>query len=358
MARDLNFITEDTIIQDLSRFMEISEFGTNQVSGKMNAPIDKNLSAIKEYLEAKGYFPFFDTRKGFHIVNWGFLPKASSKKSKSWLNLLLLVLTIFTTLLVGALNRGGNPFKRPTDLFLGVPFSFSLILILGSHELGHYLTAQRNGVSATLPYFLPIPHPLIGTMGAFIRIQSIIPNRKALVRVGFSGPLIGFLVALPITIIGLLLSEIKPVGETRGAIGLGNSLIFQLLSQLLFGKIPKGFDLFLHPMAFAGWLGFFVTAMNLIPLGQLDGGHIAYALFGRRRKFLSIIVIGILVALGFFLWQGWLFWAALITVLGLRHPPTQDEISPLSKTDKILAVCALLVFIITFIPVPFSLITE
>ena len=263
------------------------------------------------------------------------------------------MLTIGTTLLVGSVNQGGNPFKHPLDLLLlGWPFSLSIILVLGSHELAHFLTARHLGVDATPPYFLPVPHPMTGTMGAFIRINSPVPTKSALVRVGVSGPLVGFLVALPVSFIGLFLS--KPVAlSASGGIQLGSPLIFWLMSELLHPNMGPGKDLLLHPAAFAGWLGLFVTALNLLPIGQLDGGHVAYAVFGKRWQKLSWIVIAVLALMGYF-WLGWLFWALLVVVLGLRHPPPLDDLTPLNKADWRLVAAAAVIMVLTFTPAPFG----
>ena len=259
------------------------------------------------------------------------------------------MLTIGTTLLVGSVNQGGNPFKHPLDLLLlGWPFSLSIILVLGSHELAHFLTARHLGVDATPPYFLPVPHPMTGTMGAFIRITSPVPTKSALV----SGPLVGFLVALPVSFIGLLLSKPVAVNGSQG-IQLGSPLIFWLMSELLHSKLGPGRDLLLHPAAFAGWLGFFVTALNLLPIGQLDGGHVAYAVFGKRWQKLSWIVIAVLALMGYF-WLGWTFWALLVIVLGLRHPPPLDDLTPLNKADWRLVAAAVVIMVLTFTPAPFG----
>jgi membrane-associated protease RseP (regulator of RpoE activity) len=193
---------------------------------------------------------------------------------------------------------------------------------------------------------------MTGTMGAFIRINSPVPTKSALVRVGISGPLVGFLVALPVCFIGLLLSKPVEVSASEG-IQLGSPLIFWLISELLHRNLGPGRDLLLHPVAFAGWLGLFVTALNLLPIGQLDGGHVAYAVFGRRWTKLSWIVIGALVLMGFF-WLGWPFWAMVATLLGLKHPPPLDDLTPLSPVDWRLVAVAVLIMILTFSPAPFG----
>jgi membrane-associated protease RseP (regulator of RpoE activity) len=350
-------------VKDLEPYIEINKVGPAGIQGRILSPIDNNINELKEYFYDNGFIPYFDKTNDLispHIIR--LIPADPQQLSKLQnpktppiaINLVLFIATVFTTLLVGAFNRGGNPFHNAADIFLGIPFSFSLLLILTGHELGHYVTSRRYGVSVTLPYFLPIPHPLIGTMGAFIRIKSILPNHRALVRIGATGPIIGFILALPITIIGIALSKTAKVTDFSGGIGLGSSLLFRFFSYLLHPHIPQVYDLVLHPMAFAGWLGFFVTAMNLLPLGQLDGGHIAYAIFGKYRKYATIGIIVVMALLGL-LWPGWFFWVALIILLGLKHPKSQDEITQIKKSDKIIALTALVVLILAFIPVPFPI---
>jgi membrane-associated protease RseP (regulator of RpoE activity) len=338
-------------IDQLSRCMRIDGITGNRITGRIFDPVPENLAALKEVFRAAGNIAYFERTPDGHVITWGYAPP--KRKRRLWVNVLLFVLTIGTTLLVGSINHGGDPFKHPLDLLLlGWPFSLSIILVLGSHELAHFITARRLGVDATPPYFLPVPHPMTGTMGAFIRINSPVPTKSALVRVGVSGPLVGFLVALPVSFIGLLLSKPIAVSGTQG-IQLGSPLIFWLFSELLHPRLGPGRDLLLHPVAFAGWLGLFVTALNLLPIGQLDGGHVAYAVFGRRWQKLSWIVIGALALMGFF-WLGWTFWAGLVVVLGLRHPPPLDDLTPLGKADWRLVALAVLIFVLTLTPAPFG----
>lgn len=350
-------------IKELANYVEIHKIGLNSIHGKILSPIDENINILRTYFRNKGFLPYFDNTNladSPHIIylaQIGVESVADTKKSKyrsTVIPILLFAATVFTTLLVGSLNRGGNPFNRFTDLFLGAPFSFSLLLILGGHELGHYFTSRKYGVSVTLPYFLPIPHPLIGTMGAFIRIKSVIPNRQALIRIGVAGPLVGFILAVPITIIGIALSKTTNLATANEGIKLGSSLLFKFISNLIHPQIPAGYDLVLHPMAFAAWLGFFVTALNLLPMGQLDGGHIAYAVFGKFRRVATITIIIIMAILGL-LWPGWFFWILLVFLFGLRHPKAQDEITQLTTSDKAWALVALIIMILTFIPNPFPI---
>jgi len=345
-------------INELSDYIEIHKIGLSTIQGKIIEPVDNSINNLTQYFNDLGYTAYYDKtdiQESPHSVRLVPLTMTTTKTKNPSIaiNIVLFIATIFTTLLVGTLNRGGNPFTNFKDIFLGIPFSFSLLLILTGHELGHYFTSKHYGVSVTLPYFLPIPHPLIGTMGAFIRIKSILPNRRALIRIGAMGPIIGFILAIPITIIGISLSKVAIVSGTDG-LPLGSSLLFKILSGIIHPNIPQGYDLVLHPMAFAGWLGFFVTALNLLPLGQLDGGHIAYAVFGKYRKYVMIAIIATMAVLGVF-WPGWFFWILLIFIFGLRHPPSQNEIMPLRTSDKIISALALLVFILAFIPIPFPI---
>jgi membrane-associated protease RseP (regulator of RpoE activity) len=338
-------------LDELSRYMQIEGIRGNRITGRIHDPLPENLAGLKEVFRAAGNIAYFERTPDGHAITYGYAPP--KRKRRLWVNVLLFVLTIGTTLLVGSVNQGGDPFKHPLDLLLlGWPFSLSIILVLGSHELAHFLTARRLGVDATLPYFLPVPHPMTGTMGAFIRINSPVPTKSALVRVGISGPLVGFLVALPVCLIGLLLSRPVDVVASKG-IQLGSPLIFWAISELLHPNLGPGKDLMLHPAAFAGWLGLFVTALNLLPIGQLDGGHVAYAVFGKRWQKLSWIVIAVLALMGFF-WLGWTFWAVLVVVLGLRHPPPLDDLTPLNKADWRLVAVAVLIIVLTLTPAPFG----
>lgn len=341
----------------LAPYMDIRETvrtaGYTSVTGRIRPPLAVTIPRIKRFLGNFGYYAAFDKRGPEHVVRFGFPQARPSPPPRRWINLLLFVATVFTTTTVGSFQQNGNPFLHPLDLLKGIPFSFSLIMILGSHELGHYFFGKRSGVETSLPYFLPVPHPLIGTMGAFIRIRSIIPDRNALVRLGIAGPLTGFVFALPITVVGLALSRVQPASAGAAGLGLGNSILFGLLAKIIFPRIPAHYDIFLHPTAFAGWLGLFVTALNLLPIGQLDGGHVAYGVFGRFRLFATVVVIVLLAGLGF-LWPGWWVWGVLALLLGFRHPAPQDALSPLGTREKVLALVGFVILVLCFTPVPFS----
>ena len=271
---------------------------------------------------------------------------------------LLFILTVITTMASGALFEGINIFSHPEQLLHGAPFSFSLLLILGTHELGHYLASRSHGVITTLPMFIPAPPipPMIGTFGAVIRIKSPITTKRELVDIGAAGPLVGFVFALIVSAIGLKYSTIVPLAYSEGSIGLGSSLIFKAITYLMLGPMPTGSDVVLHPVAFAGWIGFFITAMNLLPLGQLDGGHIVYAIIGPKHRIFSFIMVALLIGLGLWKWPGWVVWAVLITIIGLRHPPVEDQHIPMDSRRRTTTATALLVFALTFIPTPFYIV--
>ncbi len=272
--------------------------------------------------------------------------------------LLLLFVTLFTTIMAGALYQGAEVLNHPQELLLGLPFSISLLLILGTHELGHYIASRRHGVLTTWPLFIPAPPipPMIGTFGAVIRIKSPITTKNALVDIGAAGPLSGFVMACLVTFIGLRSSAITPVMHGTGAMGLGSSLIFQGLTYLAHGPVPQGFDVYLNPVAFAGWIGFFVTAMNLLPLGQLDGGHVIYALLAERQMPLSLLLVAVMAVLGYFTWPGWFIWAALIAIIGLRHPPIEDHHISMDRRRKLTTMASIVVFVLTFMPTPFYIV--
>ncbi len=272
------------------------------------------------------------------------------------LHLLLFVITFFTTTTAGALQADPNLTISLFYFFKGLPFSLTLMGILLAHELGHYFMSRYHKVLVTLPYFIPAPS-LIGTFGAFIKIKSPMPNKRVLFDIGIAGPLAGMVVCLPVLVFGLLHSRIQIILPQKGSIVLGSSLMLELLTRITWGNLPENTQIILHPMAFAGWIGLFVTALNLMPIGQLDGGHVAYAFLGERlHRIISRFLIVCLFALGFFGWQGWFFWAILLFfVLRLRHPMPIDPFTTLDRKRKIWGIIGLIIFISTFMPMPFNL---
>lgn len=274
-----------------------------------------------------------------------------------WLHIILFLLTFLTTLIVGALHEGVNVLTTPSGIIKGIPFSITLLVILLSHEFAHYYFSKKHHVDATLPYFIPAPPPfLFGTLGAFIKMKSPISTKNALMDIGASGPIAGFIVSVSATIVGLSLSKVMPVVKGVEMIKLGDSLLFTGLSKLIIGNYSDNQDIFLHPIAFAGWIGFFVTSLNLLPIGQLDGGHIAYALLGKRHPLVSKILIAVLAVLGIFVFEGWMVWAVLLIILGIKHPPVVESYVPLDPKRKTAGFAAVIIFILTFTPVPITII--
>jgi membrane-associated protease RseP (regulator of RpoE activity) len=269
------------------------------------------------------------------------------------LSFLLFVITLLTTMIAGSLTAGADLLGDPFALLEGIPFAASLMGILGVHELGHFIASRRHRVRATLPLFIPGIWPF-GTFGALIKIKSLIPDRRVLLDIGVAGPLSGFLAALPIAVIGLVHSRVETGAASPGAaISFGSPLIFVALENLVVGPRPADASLFLHPVAFAAWIGFFVTGLNLLPVGQLDGGHILYALFGRRQVAFARALLLVFIPLGFF-WPGWFFWGALMCFIGYRHPPVLREEIPLDGKRKALGFVAAAILVLTFMPVPLA----
>lgn len=285
-----------------------------------------------------------------------------------WLNLILFVVTVFSTFFVGitwslsykyADILSENPqmsldvqiFSDPQIISLSIIYAVVLLGILLGHELGHFLTCQYYRINATLPYFIPAP-TLIGTLGAFIKIKSPITRKQQLFDIGVAGPLTGFILAVPTLIYGLTLSKVVPSIPREESLIFGEPLLLKIAGSIIFKDIPPDFDIVLHPVAFAGWVGVFVTALNLFPVGQLDGGHVAYALLGPKSRNLARFFIGLFLFMAIFFWIGWLIWAFLIVVLGLRHPRVVDEATPLSPRRRFIGFVMMVIFILSFIPDP------
>lgn len=293
-------------------------------------------------------------------------PPLPQRGDRVWLHTLLFLLTIVSTCLVGGLHYAGFQANFGSDppaeslalanLFRnGLWYSLTILAILGCHEMGHYIACRVYRVDASLPYFLPAPLPLTGTLGAFIRIRSRIPSKVALFDIGIAGPIAGFVVAVPALFIGLYLSRIAVVPDDFQGAWLGEPLLFRAASTLIFGNVPDGQSVNLHPMAFAAWFGLLATALNLFPIGQLDGGHIAYAVLGRRSTWVTFATLAVAVGLAT-LSSSWWVWTALlvlmIALMGPHHPPTLDDREPLDSTRLALAVFALVMLILCFTPAP------
>jgi len=281
--------------------------------------------------------------------------------SKWALPIVLFLLTVFTTLWAGAYQAYNGPVRGPLNFLLsspesiwrGIPFAGALLFILTTHELGHYLLSKIHRVPASLPLFIPGPPHFIGTFGAIIRMKGPILSRRALFDIGVAGPLAGFAVAVVALIVGLNLSTVVDRTATFG-LQLGEPLLLQFMSWVIIGPLLPEADVVLHPIGFAAWFGLFVTSLNLLPIGQLDGGHVAYALWGRRQRTLAMAFIPILLILGYVGWPGWWLWAFMAGLWGLGHPPVIDPHVPLGRNRTIVGWIAFGVFVITFAPVPFS----
>ena len=284
------------------------------------------------------------------------LPVRAVTRERSWplLNLALFVVTLVTTTAAGAANEGIPFYEFTSHWQVGLPFSITLMSILFAHEMGHYLVARRHGVRVTLPYFLPGPPILTGTFGAFIRMKSPPPSRRVLFDIGAAGPWAGFCLAVPAVVYGLLRSEIRPIPPTFEGLEFGDSLLFKMIARAVFGPIPYGFDVILDPIALAGWFGLFVTLLNLLPVGQLDGGHVVYAMFGRRHRWIARVFLVVTVAIGFLGWMGWFLWAALMLFVGIDHPRTLEHDEELDPARRFAGWMTLVVFVLTFIPVPIA----
>lgn len=281
--------------------------------------------------------------------------------ARPWVNWLLFALTILTTTWAGAAHQGVNLLREPGRFAVGLPYSLALLAILGVHELGHYFVARRNGIQVTPPYFIPVPFAL-GTFGAFIQMRSPSENRRALFDVAIAGPLAGLVVAVPALLIGLRSSAILPGNPATdpglmGGTSVGSSLLFALLAKLSLGDaLQYGHVVRLSPLAFAGWLGLFVTALNLLPIGQLDGGHIAHALFGRRiGDTIGTVAMWSLLLLAIFVWPGLTFWAVIVFFIAGATTPPLNDVTPLTAGRRWLGYASFVILGLILAPLPHSL---
>lgn len=286
------------------------------------------------------------------------------REGRAWLNGVLFVATLATTTWAGAAHRGVNLISQPDHIYSGLPYALALMLILGAHEMGHYFMARRHDIHVSLPYFIPMPFAL-GTFGAFIQMKSLARNRSQMFDVAVAGPLAGLVIAIPALLIGLRYSTVTPVTEApamlMGGTDVGSSVLFAFLAKAALGDaVLEGHRLILHPIAFAGWLGLLVTALNLIPVGQLDGGHMIHALFGHRTaRTVGIVSLVALVLLGLFVWSGLLFWALfLFLVAGTRDVPPRNDVSRVDRSRMVLGAAAFVLLLLILVPVPHVLYTS
>jgi Zn-dependent protease len=342
---------------------------TLRLHGHLQVPSDQSYPQIAARLREMGYTAALrhdgDLDQDELLVVPGVLPQV--EYPRLWVHALLLGATILTTLYVGA---GMSEARPPDDLWWpffhfwqGWPFALSLLSILLAHELGHYFVGRHYRVPVSLPYFIPLPVPdflgnVLGTLGAVIRMKAPITNRRVMLDIGAAGPLVGLAVAIPILLLGLSMSEVQPLPVDQAYSMEGNSLLYLLVKYAIFSRwLPgNGVDVFVHPVAFAGWAGLLVTSLNLIPAGQLDGGHVLYSLLADRARLLTWPIILALGALGLLLWPGWFLWAGLVYLFGQGHPGPLDSITQLDTRRKIIAVAVLAVFVLTFTPIPLTLV--
>lgn len=356
--------------------------------GKLKLPSLKAYDVLEKSLKPHQITPLFREKNGKQVVilhEGIFQPK----ENKIWVNILLFVLTLISVIFAGILASYTGPLTADASVLwnairpnLGKAFAFtaSLLSILLAHEFGHYFAARRHGTAVTFPYFIPFPLNPLGTMGAFIQLQEPPKNKRVLLDIGLTGPLAGFVVAVPITILGLALSPVEKLPTTFPAgFGFeGNSLLYLFLKYLVHGawlplpasygdlapilywiryfflSVPLpygGVDVVIHPVAWAGWAGLLVTGLNLLPAGQLDGGHLIYVLLGRKANKLLPFILGGLFLIGF-VWRGWWLWVFLILVFGRAHAEPLDQITELDPRRKFLAHLGLVLFVLVFIPVP------
>lgn len=339
---------------------------------------------LAELLDPYRISPHFRIEDGRQIIYLA--PKLPDPKpDKVSTNIILFVLTVLSVMLAGAQVEGPIPedpiaqmLLLARSIFTGWPFALSLLGILLAHELGHYFMSRYHKTPATLPYFIPFPFSPLGTMGAAIIMRGIPKNKRVLFDIGVAGPIAGLVIAIPVLLYGLTLSTLGTIEPNPNGFLEGNSLIYLLAKFVVFGQLlpapvePQGIlywlqyfftgrpipfgglDVFIHPVAFAGWAGILVTALNLIPLGTLDGGHVIYSLFGDKAKKAFPFIVGLLAVLGFF-WSGWWLWAALLFWLGRVNAQPMDQITTLDPTRKMIAYAMIVVFVLVLTPVPFML---
>ncbi len=344
-------------LSDLIEVHEVTIGRSGQVKlcGHLTVPSETAYAMASKRLEPLGYTPLF-RRQGQDECVLALPQLLRPAPSRNWVGLLLFGLTVLSTLFVGAQMAGWDPRRGlAPNLLAGASFALTLLAILGAHELGHYFVGRHYGVPVSMPYFIPMPLSIFGTMGAVIRLKAPPTNRRVLLAIAVAGPLAGLAVGVPLLILGLKLSTVGPLPPPgTGVVLEGNSILYALLKWLMFGRfLPGGgLDVNLHPVAFAAWAGLFVTGLNLIPAGQLDGGHVAYVLIGQRARYLSLGLAVALLGLGLFVWPGWYLWAALIFVFGQTFATPLDEITRLDAKRAVLAVAMLVIFVLIFTPIP------
>ncbi len=300
--------------------------------------------------------PFSPPPDDFTRNGWSAVHPPMRARPNYHTHILLFLMTVITTVAAGMVIEGLNPITQMGQFYHGLPYAATLLAILFAHEMGHYLTARYFNMDVTPPYFIPAPPPLffLGTLGAFIRMRSPAQHRRALLYVAAAGPIAGFCVALPAVIYAYATSSVAPIQPTESGLYFGEPLLLQLLGRVLVGPIPPGSALHINSVGVAAWFGLLVTMFNLMPIGQLDGGHILYALAGRPARHISRLVIAALLIMGFFVFPGWFLWAVLGWLTSLRQPLILDQHAPLDRRSLTLAAVSLIIFVLCFMPEPIS----
>jgi membrane-associated protease RseP (regulator of RpoE activity) len=363
--------TADALLAELQGLFQVNGVsfhgyheGEITFTGRYPHRSDAPYEEIRKRFSVLGYTPLLRREKDHDelLAFKGVVDKAAT--GNPLINVLLLLVTILTTLAAGAALAGDGSFFRAllagemrpvtTAARLGAPFAITLLGILGVHEFGHYVAARLHGVAATLPYFIPMPIGGLGTLGAFISVRSPMKNRTVLFDIGLAGPIAGFIVALPLLVVGLLLSEPVPA-YTRGLTlrGLGSSVLVDFIIRVA-TDLGAGQTLRLHPVFFAAWLGVLITGINLLPIGQLDGGHVAYGLMGRSAHSLARGSLILLFVAGIVLSPTWLLWAVFVLFGGLHHPPPLNDITGLSRSRQVAGVLTGVLFFLIITPAPFA----
>jgi len=342
-AERLQLLLEDVFVTEFVRH----EGNVIMLFGHLRQDAEDVFPLIRHRCEREGYTPMLRRLQGRDVVILA-PGVVQPKPVNPTLNVLLFLATLGTTVWAGSFlshpPTSAWEWLSPVRLLSGLPFAIALLSILGIHELGHYFMARHHGVDVTPPYFIPVPFGL-GTFGAFIQLRSPVEDRKALFDVGLAGPVAGFIVALPFLTLGLTL----PASNVSGIQLSHLPLLMRWAAALLRPGTVTG----IHPIAFAAYIGLWVTAMHLLPIGQLDGGHVAYGMFGARFRYVAWAMFVSMIFLGLTLWEGWFFWAAFVGLVGVNHPPPLNDITPLDRKRQVVFVLAVLLFIITFVPRPF-----
>lgn len=329
-----------------------------RLRGDLRMPAADAYDIVSARFRHLGYTPLFRHEQGLDVIVAmpGELP---TSEARPLLAGGLFIATVVSALYAG-LGMGDVSFLadglQARDLLHGWPFAVGLLSILVAHELGHYFVARYYNVAVSLPYFIPMPFGPFGTLGAVINMKAPPANRRQLLAVAAAGPIAGFVLAVPILILGLMLSNVEPL-PARGYMMEGNSLLYAGIKLWVFGQLlpGRGLDVFLHPVAFAGWAGLLVTGLNLLPVGTLDGGHIIYALAGEKARRLTWPIIGLMLLMSL-VWNGWLLWAGLLFLFGRYHAVPLNDITQLGSTGRAIAIAIIVIFILTFVPIPLTIV--